>query len=131
MHSGTGLASQAGHTHAPTGWKNFHKINRLYAGATRSSSRRCPLRYWPLPRRGLYCVDMTDLESYRQRLIGEHGMRELIFYEAQAQPPYFYQYEDDGSIYIHSRFIAQANAVVGIFSLDGEFIYGGTAMTTH
>lgn len=74
---------------------------------------------------------MTDLESYRQRLIGEHGMRELFFYEAQVQPPYFYQYEDDGSIYVHSRFVAQVNAVVGIFSLDGEFIYGGTAMTTH
>jgi hypothetical protein len=34
MYSGTGLASQAGHKHAPTDWKNFHKINHLFAGAT-------------------------------------------------------------------------------------------------
>ncbi|MFQ6022275.1 MAG: hypothetical protein ACE5NW_06100 [Acidiferrobacterales bacterium] len=74
---------------------------------------------------------MTDLETYREQLITDLGMRELKVYEAHAEPPYFYQYEDDGSIYVHTRFIDQANAVVGIFSLEGDFIYGGPATTTH
>ncbi len=74
---------------------------------------------------------MTDLETYRRQLLVDHGMRELTSYEAHAEPPYFYQYEDDGSIYVHTRFVDQANAVVGIFSLNGDFIYGGPATTTH
>jgi hypothetical protein len=60
---------------------------------------------------------MTDLQTYV-------SMTDLETY-------YFYQYEDDGSIYVHTRFIGQSNAVVGIFALDGSFIYGGAATTTH
>ncbi len=74
---------------------------------------------------------MTDLETYRQQLIGDHGMRELTSDDPHAQPPYFYQYEDDGSIYIHTWFIDHANPVIGIFSLEGDFIYGGPASVAH
>jgi hypothetical protein len=74
---------------------------------------------------------MTDLECYLLQLVDEQGLRELTGYEPYAEPPYFYHYEDDEVIYVHTRFAGQANAIVGIFSLDGEFIYGGRAMTTH
>lgn len=74
---------------------------------------------------------MTDLETYIQQLIDCEGMRELMGYDPQAEPPYFYRYEDDESIYVHTRFEGQSNAVVGIFSLEGNFIYGGAATTTH
>ncbi|MFQ5995288.1 MAG: hypothetical protein ACE5K1_09335 [Acidiferrobacterales bacterium] len=74
---------------------------------------------------------MTDLESYRQQLVDDHGMRELKGYDPQAKPPYFYQYADDEVIYVHTRFTGKANAIVGIFSPKGEFIYGGQVTTTH
>ena len=77
-------------------------------------------------------VGITDLETYILQLTDQQGMRELTgVYDLRAEPPYFYQYEDDGSIYVHTRFIDQPNAVVGIFALDGSFIYGGAATTTH
>jgi hypothetical protein len=77
-------------------------------------------------------IGITDLETYILQLTDQQGMRELTgVYDLRAEPPYFYQYEDDGSIYVHTRFIGQSNAVVGIFALDGSFIYGGAATTTH
>lgn len=74
---------------------------------------------------------MTDLECYRLQLADDQGIRELIGYEPYAQPPYFYQYEDDEVIYVHTRFAGQPNAIVGIFSRDGDFIFGGRVTTTN
>lgn len=74
---------------------------------------------------------MTDLESYRERLLSDLGIRELTTYEAHAEPPYFYEYQDDGAIYVHARFLDQPTPVVGIFSLEGAFIYGGPTTPTH
>jgi len=49
-------------------------------------------------------VGMTDLETYILQLTDQQGMRELTgFYDLQAEPPYFYQYEDVGASFAMHR----------------------------